>query len=220
MQAQQHKLGALSMEHDFSTPEEFLAFVQGGNDRKSFFDTALGNPTFHWFFTQGQDALTQEFYIPGVLSLLNGIEASLRVTVRQIAPDYADKIELSNYEVLSNTLLAKAAEAGVPVDALAFPGEGAFMEKVVTKTPVEIVRLRNNICHGNILEFIQEVEPGLEILTPECLRPFAANLLDVAYTWAIALAKFRHEKGRRPQDWPIPNRPENPLSAYLPTSER
>ena len=64
----------------------------------------LAAAEFHWFFHQGLQAIRSNLYVPGVSSLLNGIEASLRVTIAQITvgPEIS---ALSPYRVLSNSLI-------------------------------------------------------------------------------------------------------------------
>ncbi len=93
----------------------------------------------------------------------------------------------------------------MPVDALAWPGEAAFQAKVDTKDNVVLVQLRHDVCHGNLLRFIQVMEyEQLEILTPECLRSTAAELLAISFVWAGRLAVFRNENGRRPKRYSNP----------------
>lgn len=157
---------------------------------------------FHWFFVQGLEAIRNEFYIPGVSSFLNGIEASLRVTLAQISatPGVRSLEELSPYRVLSNNLILNAKDAGMPVQALQFPGEVDFLAKLNTVKPnvvyVEVVRHRNNICHGDIFEFInRERGPENSFFTPESIRPLAFTLIDVSRNWSEALGKFRRSKG-------------------------
>jgi len=115
----------------YETEEELLAAIRRDASRNQFFLNSLMNPAFHWFFTQGQEALMRELYIPGVSALLNGIESSVRVTMTQIAEDYEGRLVLSKYQVLSNTLLRKARDAGLPVQNLAFPGEHDFNDVLV-----------------------------------------------------------------------------------------
>lgn len=111
----------------------------------------------HWFFTQAVQALKSELYLPACTSFINGIEASVRVTMAQLEKPTRVK-ELDPIKTLSNRLLNSAKELGLPVEALAFPNEGDFLEKLETKRQnqinVEIVRIRHNLCHGNILEYI------------------------------------------------------------------
>lgn len=200
-----------------------MAFIEKGQRdaaRKNFFVGALLDPTFHWHFTQGQQALEQELYLPGVSALLNGIEASLRVTMAELGGGDLEKRELSNYQLLSNTLLRQGRDAGLPVEALSFPDEEDFKGQLDTKTSVKVVALRHDICHGNILDFIQtlEGEEPIQILTPECLRPTAALLLGVSLTWARDLGEFRTGVGLRPK-LELPPVPENILQEWLPKEE-
>lgn len=171
---------------------------------RNFFFEALCAAEFHWFFVQGVDAVLKGYYVPGVSSLLNGVEASLRVTIAQVSNGRYDEPldELSPYRVLSNNLIVSALNFGVPVEALAFPGEVDFFEKLKTAKPkrvdVEIVRQRNNICHGNILEFVnRELGKECSFFTPECLRPLAFSLLEVCHRWAGELGGYRKSKGLR-----------------------
>ena len=163
-----------------------------------FFSTYLGDPSIHWFFIQAIKALEHDLYIPACSAILNGVEASLRRTVHQMEKD-EDEMVLSPYQVLSNSLVSKAREFGLPTEALAFPNETNFEFKLLSRKSdridIEIVRVRNNICHGNILEYISEVpNGGHSFLTPECLRDLAWNLVDVSRTWVYELGLFRMEQ--------------------------
>lgn len=164
-------------------------------ERNHFFEW-LCAAEFHWFFVQGLDAIKSEFYVPGVSAILNGIEASLRVTISQVSSYQVAVQEPSPYKVLSNNLINQAKELGMPVQCLAFPNETDFEEKLQSSKPnrvdVELVRMRNNICHGNIFEFINtELGPENSFFTPECLRELSEQLLKISYNWAEELGKFR-----------------------------
>ncbi len=181
--------------------EHFVKNAPWAQESNHFFET-LCAAEFHWFFVQGLDAIRNEYYVPGVSSLLNGIEASLRVTIAQVSGASAGKPldELSPCRVLSNNLILNAQEVGMPVEALAFPGEADFLEKLKTAKPnridVEVVRQRNNICHGDIFEFInRDLGPENTFFTPECVRPLAFTLIEVSRVWAGELGKFRRSKG-------------------------
>jgi hypothetical protein len=182
----------------------------------NFFFEALSAAEFHWFFVQGLAAIRTDLYVPGVSALLNGVEASVRVTLHQITAERLSEAELSPYRVLSNTLLKSAAENGMPVEALAFPGETDFLEKLSrskdARTLVEIVRLRNDICHGNILKFIEKTDDREQsFFTPYSLRNVSALLLAVCFTWAKALGTFRRERGLMHYG-PTPEVPSPPIS--------
>lgn len=181
----------------------------------NFFFESLSAAEFHWHFVQGLTALRTELYLPGASALLNGIEASLRVTMHQLTSDPIGGPEPSPYRVLSNVLLASAGEGGLPVGALAFPGEDDFAEKLASpkkdRRDVEVVRLRNNICHGNIFEFITPKSGEVDAyFTPDALRGVSAVLLGVSFEWAKALGDFRREKGLLHYG-PTPPIPSTPL---------
>lgn len=191
----------MSKAHAQHIVEQFAKNSSWSSERNHFFE-AFCAAEFHWFFVQGLDAIRNDHLVPGVSSLLNGIEASLRVTLVQVSGPAAGKPldELSPYQVLSNNLIVSAQDIGIPVQALAFPGETDFLEKLTTSKPnrmdVEIVRQRNNICHGNIFEFInRELGSENSFFTPECLRPLASTLVDVSHRWADELGKFRRSNG-------------------------
>ena len=163
-----------------------------------FFLENLRDAEFHWFFIQAVKALEHDLYVPAVSSLLDGIEVTLRVTLQQIAATNIPQ-EPSPHRVLSNKLIQDAYALGLPVEKLAFPGEGNFFDKLQSTKPcrvdVEVVRIRNNICHGNVFEFInRELGEGNQFFTPECLRELAISLLEVSKQWALALGKYRHER--------------------------
>ncbi len=182
----------------------------------NFFFEALSAAEFHWFFVQGLAALRAELYLPGVSSLLNGIEASLRVTIHQLTPDPTGGTEPSPYRVFSNVLLSGAREVGLPVEVLAFPDEHDFVDKLMTskkdRRNVEIVRIRNNMCHGNIFEFITPKNAEVDaFFTPDALRGISEVLLGVSVKWAKAIGDFRRTKGLL-QYGPRPPIPSTPLA--------
>lgn len=51
---------------------------------ENFFFERVFAAEFHWFFVQVVDYMFNEFYVPAVSSFLNGIMASLRITISQI----------------------------------------------------------------------------------------------------------------------------------------
>lgn len=159
------------------------------------FASRLNAAEFHWFFVQGAKAIENGLIIPGTSSLLNGIEASLRFTISQVKKE--DKLgPPSPYRVLSNNLIKDAGELGMPITSLAFPGEADFAAKLQTIKPnvlsVEIVRHRNDLCHGNTYGYFnRELGEGNHFFTPECLRELASTLIAVSDTWATELSIYR-----------------------------
>ena len=141
---------------------------------------------FHWFFVQGEQALASDLYVPGAASLIAGVEASIRSTLHRLdGRDVDDDLGAT----LSNSLLRVAASRGLPVQALSFPGETDLLVKVQRREPyAEIVRIRHNLAHGNIMEYVNR-EFG--IFTPECLRDLSRQLVATARRWARDLGQFR-----------------------------
>lgn len=175
--------------------EEFLEANRIEYRERVFFVEQRLGAEVHWFFTQGLDALKAELYLPACTSFLNGIEASLRVTLAQI--DNPIRVSsLDPLKTLSNRLLNEAMDKGLPVERLAFPSEKDYFEKLKSKKPalkfVEIVRVRHDLCHGNILAYVNTDlgEPNA-FFTPECCRDLAKTLYAVSKNWAEGLGGFR-----------------------------
>jgi hypothetical protein len=188
-------------------------------ERNIFFESLCASEQ-HWFFVQGHDAYVQELYVPALSSLLNGIEASLRITIHQLDRSKEDDLsELSPYRVLSNKLISQASELGMDVRYLAFNDEDDFFDKLNSTKPhrrdVEIVRLRNNICHGNITEFINR-ELGAEnsYFSPELLKDTTERTLAISADWCEMLGRFRRKRGLLSYDNPSADQIQRDLSLY------
>ncbi|EDX82455.1 hypothetical protein S7335_1322 [Synechococcus sp. PCC 7335] len=177
--------------------QEFIEMGCGKPQESRFFAKQGLGAEVHWFFTQAVQALKSELYLPACTSFLNGIEASLRVTMHQVKnPGRVEELDAT--QTLSNRLVKSAHEAGLPVGALAFPEEDNFLEKLESKKPnkvnIEVVRVRHNLCHGNILEYINtELGEDNAFLTPECCRELAHLLYKISKEWAKQLGVFRRE---------------------------
>ena len=178
-----------------SEKESYLQEIRIEYERKSFFLNHNLGAEVHWLFTQALSALDSELYLPACTSFINGIEASLRITMSQIKKPCI-VTELDNIPTLSNSLLLAAQNNGLPIEALAFPEESLFLDNLNSKKPnktdVEIVRIRHNLCHGNFLEYANP-----EFFTPECCRPLAHQLHDLCCEWTVQLGKFRKELFRK-----------------------
>jgi len=167
------------------------------------------NAQQHWFFVQGHDAYVHELYLPALSALLNGIEASLRVTLHLLNKEEDQDIrDLSPYRVLSNELILQGHDIGMPVEFLAFNDEADFFARLSSeaRVNVEIVRRRNNICHGNILEFANvDLGPENSFFSPEMLRTVTEKVLAISADWCEALGQFRRERGLSHYDSPNVN---------------
>lgn len=176
---------------------EFMEIGRKEYEERVFFAKQGLGAEVHWFFTQAVEVLKVGLYLPACTSFLNGIEASLRITMSQV--ENPTRVEdLNPFKTLSNRLLKSAHDAGLPVSALAFPEEDNFLEKLESKKPnqtnSEVVRVRHNLCHGNILEFINtDLGEDNAFFTPECCRELAHLLHKVSKEWAKQLGMFRGE---------------------------
>jgi hypothetical protein len=188
-------------------------------ERNLFFESLCASEQ-HWFFVQGHDAYIHELYVPALSSLLNGIEATLRITLHQIGGEtQGDMKDIPPYRVLSNKLISQANDLGLDVKYLAFNDEDDFFERLNTtksnRRDVEIVRLRNNICHGNITEFINR-DLGAEnsYFSPELLKDTTEKVLAISADWCEILGKFRRQNGMFNYDKPDALQVEKDLALY------
>ena len=145
----------------------------------------------HWYFIEGAHAYKEELYLASLLAFFNGIESSIRATLMYINEGY-DKDVLSG-KVLSNGLLKDAQKIGLNIEILEFPNESDFHIKLLSKkTPVELVRNRNNLCHGNVFEYFKELPDTKEkFFTPECLKELATTIKVISEKWATEIGSFR-----------------------------
>jgi len=144
---------------------------------------------FHWHFSQGIIALDQRLYIPGCLSLLTGIEASIRCTIQQRRDPGVVPEQLGS--TLSNSLLREASRVGLPIHTLVVPGEADFWERLPERSDhVRIVQLRHDLAHGNLLGYMQQTEHG-PLLVPEFIQPTARTLRRLSLNWCRELAAYR-----------------------------
>ncbi|MFT5716342.1 MAG: hypothetical protein ACI9T7_000517 [Oleiphilaceae bacterium] len=177
---------------------EYLEKLKQEHEEKIFFVQHNLGAEVHWFFHQALAALKAELYLPACASFLIGIEASLRITQAQI-DDPAVVEELDPMKTLSNRLIKAARDNGLPVHLLAFPDEHDFDEKLATTRRnlrnIEIVRVRHDLCHGNILEHRNpDLGDDLTFFTPECVRDLAEELYTVSKVWVVALGEFRTQR--------------------------
>jgi hypothetical protein len=146
---------------------------------------------FHWYFVEGIKALHYGYYIPSVLSLLAGVEGSIRFTLHRLKCE-AFPFEEDLGSVLSNSLLRKGREAGMPVHLLAATGEDEFTNMLELKKPVWLVRVRNDLAHGNVQSFVnRDLGDDNAFFTPECLRRVAQELERISFAWVKGLSEFR-----------------------------
>ena len=76
---------------------------------------------------------------------------------------------------------------------MAFPNESDFQDKLLNRrTPVELVRNRNNLCHGNVFDYFQILpETNEKFFSPECLKEIATTIKVISEQWATEIGEFR-----------------------------
>ncbi|MGM0521005.1 MAG: hypothetical protein ACQEQ6_02880 [Pseudomonadota bacterium] len=156
----------------------------------------IGGAEMYYFFAEGAEAYRHGLYLASATCLLTGIEASVRALHAYHCRGIND-LELKTRETLSNVLLHKARRAGVNIDILAMEGKDDFERKLATQKPnsipVEVVRLRNNLCHGNVKEFFTYIEDQGTFFTPEALKKVCERLLNISQPWAEEIGRFNDE---------------------------
>lgn len=169
-----------------SVPEQFRSFAIKNN-----FIGPIQGAEIHWYFIEGAEAFHQGLYLASLLSLVNGIESSLRALLMYNSTGM-DQDDLLG-KILSNGLILDAKLAGMNVEILALSSEKNFPEKLRNKkTPVEIVRLRNNLCHGNVFEFFKSPQDvPYKTFTPESIKPLSEEVLKISASWAKEVGRFK-----------------------------
>lgn len=177
-------------------PDDFAENLRSFADHHNYYRRLRGAETY-WFFVEAEKALRHGLYIAAVLSFINGIEASIRTNVLYQQGKF-DEESMSKVDILKNALLLEARAIGLQVEILAFPGEIDFEEKLKSKDKrVELVRVRNNLCHGNVFEYFQKVpETGETIFTSECLQGLASILKDISEKWSKEIERFKELQSR------------------------
>ncbi|GAB3042125.1 hypothetical protein GCM10027155_03180 [Acinetobacter apis] len=167
--------------------ESFIQNIKEDNEKKLFFAQHQLGAEVHWFFIEAVQAMEKNLILLACLGFINGIEASLRSTVAAI-----ENTSIDSNTILNNKLLRKAKKHGLPINYLTFPGEQNFELKLERNNDhVEIVRLRHNFCHGNILEYVNK---DLSFFTPECCNHIVNILLDISKKWVEHLGIFKINK--------------------------
>lgn len=171
-----------------SMDEKFKAFAVMHN-----FVHRIDGAETHWYFVEGAQAFDRGLYIASTLSFLNGIESSIRAILMYLDQGF-ENTDLTG-SVLSNGLLQRAQDVGLDVGLLAFQNEDDFAQKIGNKrTPVELVKHRNNLCHGNVFAYIQTVpETGERIFIPEFVAPVASEIKNLSEKWSKEVARFKSE---------------------------
>ncbi|MDB5937399.1 MAG: hypothetical protein JWQ01_4743 [Massilia sp.] len=174
--------------------EKFLLIVKQHNTR---WHVGYGEVTP--FFDNGYACVAHKQYLAACLCFVTGIEMSLRLPLLlEKGKDLRDawNPKGSAVPLLENSLLLLAKDLGLPVEILRYSSEKdevAFMGKLHGSdhaSRARIVRLRNNICHGNLNIFVTEHEEGARIPTSD-IEDEARELERIALAWAVAYGRWR-----------------------------
>lgn len=156
----------------------------------------IGGAEMHYFFVEGKEAYRHGLYIASATCLLIGIEASVRA-LHAYHVRGGDDLKLNPGQTLSNALLHKARCVGLKIEILALEEDEEFERKMALgqqrQEPVEIVRLRNNLCHGNVKEFFTHIEDQGTFFTPEALKKLCEQLLNIIEPWTEEIGRFNDE---------------------------
>jgi len=150
------------------------------------------------FFRDGYACVTHGQYLAASLCFITGIEMSLRLPLlHNLKLDIRDawKSKEIGVPLLSNKLLREAKAIGLPVEVLRFdhdPEDSEFLLKLQSDDRLKqahIVRLRNNICHGNLNIFTKE-EDGEGKIYRSDIEKEAKQLEKVAITWGEGYGRW------------------------------
>lgn len=144
------------------------------------------------FFDDGFNSLANNTHLAACLCFITGIEMTLRLPLLfQNGLDIRDAYQTKQVPLLSHDLLRRAKRADLPVEMLAYPDETDtdFLSKIESdrvEDRLRIVRLRNNICHGNLNIFVKDKagDPAIKIVENEDIKQEAIYLNEIVMRWA------------------------------------
>lgn len=142
------------------------------------------------FFADGYACVAHGQYLAACLSFITGIEMSLRLPLLHARGFDIRRAwdQKTGVPLLSNELLVRASEIDLPIKLLRYgrdPEESIFLQNLSCRTHAKqanIVRLRNNICHGNLSIFVEETDGG-PMVHNSTIENEAKELEMVAIAW-------------------------------------
>ncbi|WP_284086960.1 hypothetical protein [Acinetobacter pittii] len=143
---------------------------------------------YHWHFLEGFEAFSKGVLIPSLLSFICGIEASMRSTLYIMTANPGNKIYVK--ELMKMDLIHEAYEKGLPVSTLAFKHEQEFMDKIINKTKIHLLKIRNDLMHGNIKSYCKQFNED-RIFTPELLLNDLLETIIISRKWIAELSEVR-----------------------------
>ena len=150
------------------------------------------------FFTDGYACVANGQNLAACLSFIAGIEMSLRLPLLHAKGFDIRKAwdpDATGVPLLSNDLLIKASDIGLPIKFLRYgrdPEESIFFNNLHSKQlgkRANIVRLRNNICHGNLNIFVEEKD-GIALVHNSEIEKEAKELEAVVTGWSKGFGEW------------------------------
>ncbi|MFV5630755.1 hypothetical protein [Acinetobacter oleivorans] len=176
----------------FANQDEFFSrltdFQHLESRYKNEFIPENSGAEFHWYFIQGIDAYINGHFLPALLSLICGIESSLRSTLHLMSNSEVDRLYVK--KIMNIELIIDAKNKGLPISALAFSNEHDFDEKITNEEKINLIKLRNDLMHGNIREFTEYFEDQ-RIFYPEHLLDPLVEIILISKKWIKELSEFK-----------------------------
>ncbi len=144
---------------------------------------------FHWYFLEGVDAYLNGHYLPALLSLICGIESSLRSTLHLMSDSEEDRLYINKN--MNKQMIIDAKNKSLPISALAFSNEHDFNDKIRNGDKIDLIKLRNDLMHGNIREFTEYFEDQ-RIFYPEHLLDPLVEIILISKKWIKELSEFKN----------------------------
>lgn len=150
------------------------------------------------FFTDGYACVAHGQHLAACLSFITGIEMSLRLPLlhsKGFDIRHAWDKTRTGVPLLSNELLVKASDIGLPIKLLRYgrdPEESIFLKNLLSEAHekrANIVRLRNNVCHGNLNPFVEETD-GVPMVHNSTIEKEAKELEEVVTAWSKGLGDW------------------------------
>ncbi|MFK1489869.1 hypothetical protein ACIWPR_10765 [Acinetobacter baumannii] len=144
---------------------------------------------FHWYFIEGLEAYINGLFLPALLSLICGIESSLRSTLHLMSDGEEDRLYVN--KIMNKEMIIDAKNKGLPISALAFSNEQDFHKKITNDEKINLIKLRNDLMHGNIREFTEYFEEQ-RIFYPEHLIDSLVEIILISKKWIKELSEFKN----------------------------
>ncbi len=178
--------------NNFESEDEFYKRISDINLMKSrykdLFITDCTGAEYHWHFIEGFEAYSNGLILPALLSCICGIEASLRSTLYLMSTNPGEQLYVK--KLMNMDLIHEAYIKGLPISNLAFSNENNFLHKVQNKKKIYLLKIRNDLMHGNIRSYCERHEEE-RIFTPKHLMEDMIEILMISRVWLKEISDFK-----------------------------